>query len=221
MKKYAIVAAAGSGERFHGDGPKQFELLGGRPLLMRVLEAFAQADPEIELILVLPENGLGQWKTLATNANFEIPHQIVVGGSERSESVWKGLELIPEASMVAVHDGARPLINPELINSVFEEAANMGTAIPTLPMNEAVRQINPNGSKGVDRDEYVRVQTPQVFEISLIRRAYKITDHAPFYDEAGRMDAAGIPVHLVPGDIRNIKITTQIDLKFAESLINP
>jgi 2-C-methyl-D-erythritol 4-phosphate cytidylyltransferase len=139
LKKFVIIVAAGAGKRFSNTLPKQFELLLGKPMLMYSIEAFFEATRDIQIIVVIPQNSIDLWKELCSNYNFNIPHQVVEGGPERFHSVKNGLSLIHDDGLVAVHDGARPLISQEIIKNAWRIAENYGTAIPVIEISDSVR----------------------------------------------------------------------------------
>lgn len=218
MKKYAIIVAGGKGLRMGKDLPKQFLLLGGKPVLMRTLERFAAYDSSLSLILVLPEAHQEYWLTLCRQYNFTLPHCIAPGGETRFHSVKNGLALVDESGWVAVHDGVRPFVSCEVIDACFEQAALTGAALPVLPVIETLRETTETTSRTVDRSRYCTVQTPQVFTASLLKEAYEQPYSAAFTDDASVVERLGHPVTLVPGNRENIKITTPFDLQIGEIL---
>jgi 2-C-methyl-D-erythritol 4-phosphate cytidylyltransferase len=215
-QKYAIIMAGGKGLRMGTALPKQFLLLDGKPLLMHTLNAFNQADPEIRLILVLPTNQQDYWKYLCKKHDFQVSHQLTSGGERRFDSVRNGLKLAGEKGLIAIHDGVRPLVRPELINRCYLAAKKYGAAIPVTTVVESIRKVEGGTSRADSRDDYRMVQTPQVFQAELIHRAYKAAIGNDYTDDASVAEAAGIPISLVEGDRDNLKITEAIDLKVAE-----
>ena len=218
MKKYALIVAGGKGLRMGKDLPKQFLLLGGKPVLMRTLERFAAYDPSLSLILVLPEAHREYWLSLCSKYDFTLPHRIAPGGETRFHSVKNGLTLVDEDGWVAVHDGVRPFISCEVIGACFEQAAISGAAIPVLPVIETLRETEGMTSRTVDRNRYCTVQTPQVFAASLLKEAYGQSYTDAFTDDASVVESLGHPVTLVAGNRENIKITTPFDLQIGEML---
>lgn len=217
MEEYIIVVAGGAGKRMHTDVPKQFLLLAGRPVLMHTLEALA---PWGCLVLALPEQHFALWKQLCTQYHFTLPHQVVAGGAERFFSVKNALQVVPEGGLVAVHDGVRPLVSQATLQRLFEAAKQHRAVVPVLPMSESVRQLLPQGSKAVERSAYVRVQTPQVFESTLLKQAYNQAYCPQFTDDASVVETLGVAVALCEGNPENIKITCPADLQVAEALLN-
>jgi len=219
MNKTAIIVAGGKGERMNADIPKQFLEIKGKPILIHTLEAFMNFDASLQLILVLPAAQFEFWKTLCKKHALNIPHQIVAGGQSRFQSVKNGLDAVKVPAIVAIHDGVRPLVSKETISRCFDAAAKFGAAIPTMDSIESIRFVDANGSKSVDRNAYKMVQTPQVFDAELLKKAYEQEFSVLFTDDASVVEAMGIAVQLVDGNRENIKITTEFDLIVAERLL--
>ena len=217
--KTAIIVAGGKGERMNAEIPKQFLEIHGKPILMHTLEVFRRYDASMELILVLPSVQIEFWKELCKKHAFDIPHQIVSGGQTRFQSVKNGLKATRSNLLIAVHDGVRPLVSIDTIERCFDEAEKSGAAIPVIDLVESIRQISENESFSVDRSAYKLVQTPQVFESELLKKAYEQEFTPLFTDDASVVEALGTKIQLVEGNRENIKITTEFDLKIAESLI--
>ena len=218
MKKHIIIVAGGKGLRMGGDIPKQFLPVCGKPVLMRTLEAFRTYDPSIHIVLVLPVSQQTYWKELCQTYRFELPHDIADGGETRFHSVMNGLALVEGDGLVGVHDGVRPFVSQEVIARCYEEASRQKAVIPVVGVVETVRHLTDEGSETVPRDQYRLVQTPQVFDAALLRRAYQQEYTALFTDDASVVEALGEKVHLVEGNRENIKLTTPFDLKLAEIL---
>ena len=221
MNRYAIIVAGGKGLRMGGELPKQFIPVEGRPVLMRTLDAFHACDASIQLILVLPRDHQAYWHELCAQYQFAVPHRIADGGATRFHSVQSGLTLVdaPEA-LVAVHDGVRPFVSPEVIRRCYAEAEAHGAVVPVIPVVETVRQLVGEGSKTVARDAYRLVQTPQTFRATLLRRAYEQPYCDAFTDDASVVEALGSAVSLVDGNRENIKLTTPFDLIVAKALVD-
>ena len=220
MKKYAIIVAGGKGLRMGGELPKQFIPVVGRPVLMRTLDAFHAFDSAIEIILVLPHDHQPFWQELCREYRFAVPHRIADGGATRFHSVQNGLALADEAeALIAVHDGVRPFVSPEVIEACYREAEAHGAVVPVIPIVETVRHLLLEGSETVSRDAYRLVQTPQTFRASLLRRAYEQPFCEAFTDDASVVEALGEAVHLVEGNRENIKLTTPYDLIVAKALV--
>lgn len=221
MSDYIIVVAGGKGLRMGGDIPKQFLPVNGRPVLMRTLERFREYDEDINIILVLPKAQQDYWSKLCTEYDFHIPHQIADGGATRFHSVQNGLRLIPDTAqgIVGVHDGVRPFVSTDVIRHCYEAARVHKAVIPVTPVVETLRHINADGSgDNVLRSDYRLVQTPQTFDIQLLKQANKQQYRESFTDDASVVEGIGQKVTMVEGNRENIKITTPFDLIIAEAL---
>lgn len=223
MKKYVIIVAGGKGLRMGGEIPKQFLPIGGKPVLMRTVEAFYQTDAETGIVLVLPKEQQDYWKELCRQYDFRISYTLADGGRTRFHSVQNGLQAVPEEGsdvLIAVHDGVRPFVSSQVIQACFDEAARQGSVVPVLDMVDSVRQLSADGSSmAVDRSRLKLVQTPQTFRADVLKRAYSQNFTELFTDDASVVEASGVSVALVPGNRENIKITTPFDLKIAEALL--
>ncbi|MBI9034660.1 MAG: 2-C-methyl-D-erythritol 4-phosphate cytidylyltransferase [Bacteroidales bacterium] len=215
MQKYLVIVAGGSGTRMGTDTPKQFLCFSGKPVLMHTIERFISFDPIINILLVLPEQHHNNWKALCKKYRFSHPHTVITGGKERFHSVKNGLRSITENSLVAIHDGVRPLVSHQTIERCFDTAQQSGTAIPVVPVTESVRQTHESGSSMLDRTKIMMVQTPQVFQSEIIQNAYKSEFNSEFTDDASVVEKSGGKINLVEGNIENIKITRPIDLQLA------
>ena len=219
-EKWAIITAGGSGKRMGSSVPKQFLELKGRPVLMHTMAAFNNADPEINLVLVLPEKEKQRWKRLCEQYNFRAECIIAIGGDTRFQSVTNGLSNIESNNaIIAVHDGVRPIISPALIGRVFKGAEEFGNAVPVISIKESIRKIEENESILANREQYRIVQTPQCFRAEQIKAAFEQSYDPSFTDEASVVERAGNKIHLVEGEPTNIKITNPTDLAQAEALL--
>ena len=219
---YIIIVAGGKGMRMGSELPKQFIPIGGKPVLMHTITQFHTYDAALQIILVLPESQQTYWKGLCETHNFTIPHTIVNGGATRFESAKNGLSAIPddEDGLVGIHDGVRPFVSSKVIAACFEAAREEFAAIPVLPLTDSIRYIDTHGGgKNVQRADYRIVQTPQVFDISLLKRAYSQPYQPHFTDDASVVETLGCHVSMVEGNRENIKLTTPFDLKVAEILL--
>lgn len=214
-----IIVAAGMGIRMGHDLPKQFLEILNKPILMHSIEVFYKFDPTINIVVALHSNYREYWQNLCIKHNFTIKHVIVNGGATRFDSVKNALMHVSDG-MVAVHDGARPLVSTELIKKCFELSVQHKAVIPALKVTDSLRKLDKAQiSKPVDRSEYRTVQTPQVFDVHLLRMSYQMPYKDTFTDDASVVEASGNYIHLVEGESRNIKITNPIDLKLAEFLL--
>lgn len=218
---YVIIVAGGQGLRMGTDIPKQFLLLNKKPVLMHTIEAFYSYDPQMIVILVLPEEQQAYWKQLCSDYSFKVPHKIVNGGRTRFHSVRNGLTLVTTDSMVAIHDGVRPLVNVKLISAVFEAAKTSKAAYPVIAVTDTLRQRMTNKIKTLDRSSFCLAQTPQVFFSRLIQSAYQIEYSDKLTDDISVLEAwrKNTRVQVVDGSPENIKITTPTDLVIAEALL--
>ena len=219
---YVIIVAGGKGLRMGADVPKQFLLLGGEPVLMRTMECFYRFDAQLQMVLVLPRDQQTYWRELCRTHNFSLPYLLVDGGTTRFESVRNGLALIPSDAqgVVAVHDGVRPMVSAEVVERCFGVAQQAKAVIPVAPVVETLRQVMPDGtSQTVNRDAYRLVQTPQTFDLQLLKRAYQQPYCSDFTDDASVVEALGMQITMVEGNKENIKITTPFDLDVCERLL--
>lgn len=216
---YVIIVAGGKGLRMGGDVPKQFQLLGNQPVLMHTLQRFADDCKDLQIILVLPQEQIEYWSDLGEKYHFGVEHWIVAGGETRFHSVQSGLAQIPDDAegVVAVHDGVRPLVSREVIEKCFEEARRKKAVVPVVPVVESLRHVSDGA---VPRADYRLVQTPQTFDIQLLKQAYRQPYSKDFTDDASVVEAFGHPISMVEGNRENIKLTTPFDLKIAEAIIN-
>ena len=229
MTDYVIIVAGGKGLRMGSDIPKQFLPVGGKPVLMRTLERFREYSPTLQIILVLPKAQQDYWRQLCQQYQFPLPveegvrggsYLLADGGETRFHSVQHGLALIPDDAegVVGVHDGVRPFPSIEVIRNCYETAREKKAVIPVIPVVETVRQLEGATSFTVPRDDYRLVQTPQCFDIQLLKAANRQPYNDGFTDDASVVEAFGHAITLVEGNRENIKITTPYDLKIAEVL---
>ena len=219
MEKYAIIVAGGKGLRMGGEVPKQFLPVAGLPVLMRTIKRFHAYDPTLKIILVLPKEQQAYWLRLCEEYQFTDDYQLADGGATRFKSSKNGLQLIPDNAdgYVAIHDGVRPFVSIDTILRCFEATLTSQAVIPVLNVNDTLRHISQDGSgENVQRSEYRLVQTPQVFDISLVKRAYQQEENDGFTDDASVVESLGQKVEMVEGNRENIKLTTPFDLKVAE-----
>lgn len=222
-KNYAIIVAGGKGLRMGTDIPKQFLPIGGLPVLMHTINSFKAYDGDMHIILVLPKHQQEYWKKLCDDFSFDVDIEVADGGETRFHSVKNGLALIPDdaTGVVGVHDGVRPFVSTSTIHRTYEQAAIMGATVPVIPIVDTIRHIVNHGkcSETVPRDEYRIVQTPQAFNIQLLKEAYRQDYRKDFTDDASVVEKLGHTVALVEGNRENIKITTPFDLAVAEVIL--
>jgi len=202
--------------------PKQFLPLRGEPVLLHTLRRFA--DPALavaEIVLVLPTDQLATWQQLCQEHAVTIPHTLTAGGATRWASVKAGLQALKSyqaGALVAVHDGVRPLVSTAVIERTYAAAATHAAAAAAVLPKDSVRTLSQHGSAALNRQKLRLMQTPQTFELDLLRRAYTLPELASFTDDATVVDDL-CRVQLVDGDYRNLKITTPEDLLLAEALL--
>lgn len=225
-----IIVAAGSGTRFGSAMPKQFLTLAGRPVLLRTVETFSHALPQATIVLVLSEAGIDCWDDITADYSSAPSCRIVLGGDSRSQSVANALTALasdaePPAT-VLVHDGARPLVHPDMVRELCKalSADGIDAAVPVLPLTEAIASLaDADAVLPVDRAAFRTVQTPQAFKFELIHEAYRRAQGDVLADDAAIVAKYGnTPIHTVPGHSQNIKITNPTDLAIAEVILaNP
>jgi 2-C-methyl-D-erythritol 4-phosphate cytidylyltransferase len=219
LKKYAVIVAGGSGLRMGTSLPKQFLPLLGKPVLWYSLNTFLNAWPNLEIILVLPQDHLQTGKQIVSATKDPARITITVGGETRFHSVKNGLALIHEPSIVFVHDAVRCLITTQLIHRCYEKALEKGNAIPAIQPIDTLRMETPGGSELIDRQKVRIIQTPQTFYSDIIRKAFEQPYDPSFTDEASVVEKLGINIELVEGEATNIKITRPLDILIAEKIL--
>ena len=203
------------------DIPKQFLPIGGKPVLMRTIERFRAYSKDLQIILVLPEAQQDYWQELCKEYHFEVKYLLANGGQTRFHSVQNGLALVPDDAqgVVGVHDGVRPFPSIEVIRRCYETARTAKAVIPVIPVVETVRHLEGEGSVTVPRGDYRLVQTPQTFDIQLLKAANRQPYNDGFTDDASVVESYGHAITLVEGNRENIKITTPYDIVVAEAII--
>lgn len=214
-----IITAGGIGKRMGGSTPKQFLLLNGKPILMHTIERIHRFDSSAELIVTLPEAYLKDWEEMCEKYSFEIKHSTVSGGEERFDSIQNALE-IANGEWIAVHDGVRPFVSQSVLTELLKAVKTHRAVIPVVPVKESLRIVDGESSVSVQRNHYQIVQTPQVFEGKLLKKAYEQKFAHHFTDDASVVESIGARIHLISGNDENIKITNPVDLKLAEILIH-
>jgi 2-C-methyl-D-erythritol 4-phosphate cytidylyltransferase len=218
-KKFALIVAGGNGQRMMSALPKQFLRINGKPLLMYAFEAFTRFDRACEFILVLPDSEIDHWRKLCEDLSFDTQHKVVAGGTTRFYSVKNGLAHINEDGIVFIHDGVRPLVSQQTIENCYRTACEKGNALPVIVPSESIREVFDEKSKAVNRERFFLVQTPQTFQISLIKKAYNKEYHEKYTDDASVLESDSVKINLVQGNRENIKITYPEDIKIAAALL--
>ena len=193
MKKTMIIVAGGSGSRMGAEIPKQFIELNGKPILMHTLENLHAMDQTMQLVLVLPKEQFFFWNELKEKHQFSVNHELA--------------------------EGVRPFPSQKVIDACFAVANYSGAAIPVIPIVQSLRKLNNEQSEAVDRTNYRAVQTPQCFQTDILKKAFDAAEHTDYSDDATVVEAFGRTVHLIEGNIENIKITSPIDLELAQLII--
>jgi len=222
MKVSAIIPAAGLGIRMGSNVPKQFLLLDGKPILHHTLSIFGQCSIVDEIVLVVPEKEIKNTQQQIQDSHPKVT-KVIVGGIQRQDSVGNGLRsLNSETDIVVVHDGVRPFVSPDLIRETVEAARDFGAAITAIPVSDTIKKVNAEGwvEHTVDRGGLWRVQTPQTFQVSLLKEAFEKAQADDYYgtDESALIEHLGKEVKIIPGSEFNIKITRSEDLILGERI---
>lgn len=216
----ALLAAAGSSSRMGGVN-KLLQPLSGVPVVVRTLTALQLAGGVDEIVVSAREEDILEISRLCRDYGITKCRKVVRGGESRVHSVLlAALEVSPEVELLAVHDGARPLATPELIDRVISAAARCSAAVPAVAVKDTVKTFGKDGAveETLDRDRLRAVQTPQVFEASLLKAALQSVLEEPTTDDASAVERLGKVVFLVEGEEENLKITTPLDLVIAEAI---
>jgi 2-C-methyl-D-erythritol 4-phosphate cytidylyltransferase len=218
-KEYALIVAGGKGSRMKTPVPKQFLEVNGLPILMHTLDAFFRYSKEINVILVLPENDFNIWADLCKKFQYNKPVVLQKGGDSRFQSVKNGLDKIEGEGLVAIHDGVRPLVHVDMIRDSFLQAALRGSAVAAVPLKESIRMLDGEESKALDRSQFKLIQTPQTFDVTLIKSAYQIEEDPTLTDDASVVERSGRTISLFEGRYDNIKVTTSEDIIVVSALL--
>lgn len=216
---FVVIVAGGQGARMGMALPKQFLEINGKPILYHTIAAFAEALPQAQIVLVLPEAEISKLQMVLQHFAQRIELSVVVGGNTRYDSVKNGLKGLPEDSIILVHDGVRPFISQRIIQNCIETAINTGSAIPAIKVVDSMRVLSASGSSPINRDMLRIIQTPQTFKGSILLPAFAQDYQSNFTDEATVVENMGHKITLVEGDKNNIKITTPEDLQLAELIL--
>ena len=222
MIRYAIIVAGGKGLRMGTEVPKQFLPIAGKPVLMHTISRFHAYDAHLKVILVLPKEQQEYWNQLCEEYHFTEDYQLADGGVSRFQSCRNGLSMIPNETegLVGIHDGVRPFVSNEAISRCYDAAEKEKAVVPVLPVTDTLRFVGDSDKgRNVSRSDYRVVQTPQVFDIQLLKKAYNQPESTSFTDDASVVESIGQAVTMVEGNRENIKITTPFDLKVAEILV--
>jgi 2-C-methyl-D-erythritol 4-phosphate cytidylyltransferase len=219
MKKIAIIVAGGSGTRMGCKTPKQFIEINNKPVIIYSFEAFYHYDKSVQFILALHNDYFSLWEKIIKKYPVFKDIEIVTGGKTRFHSVQNAVRIIREEALIAVHDAVRPIVSVDTIARCYETAGIKGCAVPCMEVSESLRELIPAGSRPVDRNKIVTIQTPQVFRSDILIKAYRQRYSAKYTDDSTVVENAGYKITLTGGNRHNIKITTKEDLIFAEILL--
>lgn len=220
-----IIAAAGNSTRYGTGKSKQFLLLEGVPVLIKSVQAFEQIDDVEEIIITARKQDFDVIEAFLEQYGIQKVKCIVEGGATRQDSIWAAVKKVSEkADLIAVHDGARPLVSRETINGVIEKAVQEGAAACAVPVKDTIKIIDSSGKivTTPDRASLRAVQTPQVFDFTLYKQAIEkaVLEGKQYTDDCQLIESIGHPVYLTEGDYENIKITTPDDLLVAEKFLS-
>ena len=226
-KKFLVVTAGGMGTRMGGPVPKQFMELEGKPILRLTLERFLEAEPDLQVITVLPETHISTWRQYCLQADFRCPQRLVKGGFTRFHSVKNALEFVPDGDLVAVHDGVRPLLSIAKIRELFAKAQTVPALIPVMPVTDTLKVLEKKADgtlaatgEPIDRSRIFGAQTPQIFYSEGLKKAYTQGFDTLFTDDASVAERYQIPLTFIEGERFNIKITTPEDLILARAILS-
>jgi len=220
-----IIVSAGSGTRMGASIPKQYMLVNRKPVLVWTMQKFMIFDPDIRIVIVIGKDHDKYFNSIfneyVVNNDDWSRREIVVttGGDSRFESVRKGLEMVNPEGLVGIHDAVRPMVSPETIARCFETAAEKGSAIPVIEVEDSIRVLDGTSNNRIERERLKRVQTPQVFKADRIKAAYNFSTGGTFTDDASVYEKKFGNVTLVEGNYENIKITKPFDLQIAGLLL--
>ncbi len=216
-EKHILIVAGGTGSRINNSLPKQFIEINNKPVIIHTIERFIAFDKDINIYISVHTDFMQHMQKLVAEFFPGKNIQLTDGGETRFHSVQNGLKMISsDSGVVGIHDAARPLVNTETIKRCFDSAAEKGNAVPCISINESLRQINADKNVAVNRTDYKIIQTPQCFNVSLIKKALEQTYIPEFTDDASVLEKAGHKINLVEGNTENIKITYPVDLIIAE-----
>ncbi|MEA2043585.1 MAG: 2-C-methyl-D-erythritol 4-phosphate cytidylyltransferase [Bacteroidota bacterium] len=219
QENFTIITAGGYGKRMKVAIPKQFAVIGSKPILMHTIERFLAYDASMQIVMSLPESEFENWGKLCENYQFTHDLTIVAGGKTRFHSIKNALRGTAGTGLIAVHDGVRPLVSGQTISEAFRTAKKYGSAVPICDIPFSIRKIKGEGSKAVNREQYKEVQTPQVFRAEILHKAYSQEYSEQFTDDASVVENMGQKIFLCSGNRENVKITYPSDMGYAESLL--
>ncbi|MEI8136090.1 MAG: 2-C-methyl-D-erythritol 4-phosphate cytidylyltransferase [Bacteroidota bacterium] len=220
--QFVIIVAGGTGSRMQSNTPKQFIEVNGAPIIIRTIKAFLGYNPSIQIIISVHKDFKTYLEELLIKHNL-INNKIVItlGGDTRFQSVKNGLELVTnQNAIVGIHDAARPFVSIQTIKKCFETAKEKGNATPCILVTDTIRKVNGDFNESADRMQFRIIQTPQCFLASKIKHAFKQEYKLIFTDDSTVLEHSGEKINLVEGNIENIKITNQVDLAIAKTILS-
>ncbi|NQT24203.1 2-C-methyl-D-erythritol 4-phosphate cytidylyltransferase [candidate division KSB1 bacterium] len=221
MKTAVLIPAAGMGRRMENPIPKQLIELQSKPILIHTLEKFEACESVQEICVIVPEDRIDEIRKLLNQWNIQKARDVIAGGEERTDSVYRGLEVLNSSTdIVLIHDAVRPFVSNQKIMDVIQAASEYGAALLAVPATATVKKVQDGFVQNtLDRNQIWLAQTPQGFRLDLIRQAYEkvVNEGIKATDDAALVEQIGHPVHVIPGDETNIKITTPTDLAIAET----
>ena len=218
-RRFAVIVAGGQGRRMNNEVPKQFIEISGKPILVYTLESFLRVKVDV-LILVMAKDHFERWASIKEQWLPKNSIQIVDGGETRFHSVKNGLKWVEGPGIVAIHDAARPCVSAQLINAGYEAAAIHKSAVASVALKDSIREKSGGTTVSRDRSNYYLIQTPQTFDIDLLKKSYLMANGARFTDDASVVASRGHEIHLIEGFHQNIKITTGEDLDLARLFLS-
>lgn len=221
-QQYIIIVAGGTGSRMQSSTPKQFIEVNGVAIVIRTIQAFLNYNPSIQVIISVHKDYKPHLEDLLLKHNLEKSQILItVGGDSRFQSVKNGLDLVTDYNaVVGIHDAARPFVSNQTIKTCFDTAKEKGNATPCVLVTDTIRKVNGNLNESADRTQFRIIQTPQCFLASKIKEAFKQEYKLIFTDDATVLEYSGEKVNLVEGNIENIKITNQVDLAIAKTMLS-
>lgn len=217
----AIIVAAGKGTRMGSEMPKQYMTIAGKTILDTTLYKFEKSNDIDEIILVINKDDIEFVKDEISPFYEKISH-VVAGGKTRTESVYQGIKKVRNCNIVLIHDGVRPFVSYNLINTCIENAINHKACIPVIDLVDTIKEVSEDSivTKTLDRKKLKAVQTPQAFDFSILRECYEnaMTEDVEFTDDASIVEYYGYKVKTIEGLSKNMKITTPLDYRMAEIL---
>jgi len=222
MKVYLIIVAGGKGLRMGSAIPKQYIELNNKPIILHTAENLIKSCPQAKLLIVLPKGDFSFWETLCAKHNFNFPHKLIEGGAERYHSVQNALNTLSAEpnDVVGIHDAVRPFVSEQTVLKAVESAKLHKSGIPVVELKDSIRKVSEKGSTHKDRSKYKLVQTPQCFNLQLLKEAFSSGYQAIFTDDASVFENYGQAIFLTDGNVENIKITSPFDLKIAQNLFD-